>query len=547
MRLWMSTWMLLAAVAVGTAAGDVRDETEYPVVARLDSDTWGWQVLVSEGIYCICTGDKFGFLKADGEEITPYCYDMAYPFHDGLACVQKDGKYGYINSAGETVIPFVYDDAAPFSEGLAYFAKGEQYGFMDESGEPVFVLDCDSVSSFREGLAYICVDGKYGYIDRRGNTVIEPVYEDAGYFADGCASVRKNGEICVIDRNGIEVSRQEEKAGGVFSRKYESIPGEYDSVKRYDDETVILEKEGTFFVYPKGAYGFETDDYDDICKVGECYLVEQDGYKGIMNANGEAVVAPVYTSFSDYDVIGDAEVYKGISYTEDGGILVMTEPSGNEDNPEIYLTNKITPRQREYLNILRWDDTGAAEDGRMIWGRTGDRRTNRFYCLDGRLVLYVRVEPYRQMGFPLSDSYFFSVRKGEVVPLLTGSECGGSLRGNYVCLYYDRQKNCVCPSIGYASGGFGGYAFGADIYSFEADEPRCLASWTELRQTTGNYDEETLLSNAGLFYNEEDEPYTKETIVKADAVTEYQVNEEQTTLEEYTEKTERYQYISFLE
>lgn len=105
-------------------------------------------VLVSEGMYCIFDGEKYGFMTEEGEEIASCVYDTAEPFHEGLACVSKEGKYGYIDVQGETALPFDYDYATAFVEGLAYFEAGDSYGFMDKTGTPVFYPECDSVSSF---------------------------------------------------------------------------------------------------------------------------------------------------------------------------------------------------------------------------------------------------------------------------------------------------------------------------------------------------------------------------------------------------------------
>ena len=41
----------------------------------------------SEGIYWVHSGEAYGFMDVEGEEITPFVYDEAYPFSQGLACV----------------------------------------------------------------------------------------------------------------------------------------------------------------------------------------------------------------------------------------------------------------------------------------------------------------------------------------------------------------------------------------------------------------------------------------------------------------------------
>lgn len=52
------------------------------------------------------------------------------------------------------------------------------------------------------------------------------------------------------------------------------------------------------------------------------------------------------------------------------------------------------------------------------------------------------------------------------------------------------------------------------------------------------------MQNAALFYDDSGEPYTEESILKAEYVTEYRVNEEQVSREAYAAVKERYRCYS---
>lgn len=85
-----------------------------------------------------------------------------------------------------------------------------------------------------------------------------------------------------------------------------------------------------------------------------------------------------------------------------------------------------------------------------------------------------------------------------------------------------------------------GDAHGADIYELKQGELVPENAFDCCSQTTKNYSEETLLGNAELFYDSEDNTFTKENILEAAGVTEYTVNEKQVTVEEYRAVNNRY-------
>lgn len=101
----------------------------YPIEAtpsfagRIDT------VIDSEGRYCIYNGKNYGFMTEQGEEITSYVYDAAYPFHEGLACVCMMGKYGFIDLDGDTALPFIYDNASPYDGRVSVFCPGKTIWF----------------------------------------------------------------------------------------------------------------------------------------------------------------------------------------------------------------------------------------------------------------------------------------------------------------------------------------------------------------------------------------------------------------------------------
>lgn len=444
--------------------------SSYPKVAKLPEDKWFYQVMYSEGCYCIFDGSHYGFMTEEGEEIAPFIYEQAAPFAEGLACVCLDGKYGFIGKEGETKLPFIYDQAASFTEGLAYFRIGDDYGFIDHEGKVVLQPDCDSVSSFQEGRAYFTIDGLYGYLDPTGRVVAEPVYEDAGYFRDGLARVMRNGRYGLIGTEGEEI-----------------LPTEYDEIQMAD----------SFIIAKKDAL-----DADNIL-----YL-ENDSQ-------------------------------------DRNSLLIKTDEGEGSGLQKVFLQNHITPRKKEYLDFLIREE--QENNVNLDEVDQAPRNFSKLYRMGGELVLYFYQEPYEQLGLPTSNSGFYVFRDGKMQELAAGHECGGTAGGDYICFWYDKAESRMKPGVSEYFGGFGGYEYGGKIYELQGGEAVATASWSTVCQTSGNYDQEELLKNAKLFYDDDDNPYTRETILEADFVTEYEVNGKRTTVNRYEEIRDGYRYLNALD
>lgn len=83
---------------------------------------------------------------------------------------------------------------------------------------------------------------------------------------------------------------------------------------------------------------------------------------------------------------------------------------------------------------------------------------------DGELMLYFYAEPWVQPMFPESYSGFFVEKDGQAVQQITASECGGSMKGDRICFWYDTEKGALKPGTVGSYGGFGGMAYGGEIY-----------------------------------------------------------------------------------
>lgn len=507
----------------------------YPVLLDAAS-TEGLDLAVySEGIFSVYNGKAYGFLTETGEMISDYEYELAYPFSQGLSCVRKDGKYGFINIKGEVEIPFIYDRANSFSEGLAYFETGGRYGFIDRKGEEVFLLDCDSISSYQEGFAYFSIDGKYGYLDKNGKEAVPPGYDDADYFSDGHVQENeiifsKDGKYGAADLKGNRITKplydfitlipqkkaciveQDDRFGMVDYEGHIIIPVIYEEIScrgAFPDMIVVMRDQG--------KYGFfHADEFSD----GK--------YEKILFC---------------YDEIGDYQ--DGLAVVRDDHIIITGKPESG-DLSSMLLKNEITPRISQFHE---WIQSGSItvndmESSHSVTAQEllGEELSMRLYHIgdSSRPVLYVCSEPYVSTNFPLSHSAFLSIEEGRLEQLVSGYECGGSMGGDFVNLWFDREEQDVKIGVSSSAGGFGGRASGLEIYSYKKGIVETINDFHTVTQETDLFLGEALLEDPELFFDERDNPYTKDTILEAEYVSEYRINGEQTTPGQYYELLERY-------
>lgn len=611
----------------------------------------------SEDIFCIYDGEKYGYLKKDGTEITDYIYDMAFPFSEGLACVMKDGKYGFIDDNGEEVLPCIYEDAAPFREGLAYFATEEEYGFMTKDGTTVFYLDCDSVSSFQEGLAYFSLDGKYGYIDKTGQIVIEPVYSDADYFKAGLAfveidgykgAVNTKGEIVIpvqydyiyrsgeyiralrgnvvspdaceyYSVSGDVVSKEEYENGNISVNmisqdvyddsvsaeteeyKYERlqekleetydyvspfyhglaqvrkgeyfgivdengeliVPVEYDFAMLYTDGSYFLRKGKGGVLYnheQKPVYDVNRADDElfyltyDISILDNGYMIEDDDKIVVIDKNGRELLS-AECDYAAHDIYMDSKNCILREYgTDIQDRILMLEENEEADISDTILKNSITPRIKLYWQLTHGKNVEMVNlDNEVVnvqlfhtWNEYNYIKKTKLHDVShsGLPILYCYEEPCIGYNFPMSDSALYGISGNQLRCLVRGEECGGSARGDYVCFWRDVQSGEILIGNQGTAGGFGGYAGYSRIYEHEDGKATIVFYYEWIRQSTGNYTELDLYNNAYLFYDDNDMPYTQDSIQEAESVNEYIVKEDRVSIEDYEDARSRYQYFN---
>lgn len=420
---------------------------------------------------------------------------------EGIYCVYAGRRYGFLTENGEEITPFVYKEAAPFNEGLACVCMEGKYGFIDQNGETVLDFIYDYAMPFVEGLAYFAIGDTYGFMDKSGNVVFYLDCDSVSSFQEGLACFSIDGKYGYIDRTGAIV-----------------IEAAYDDADFFRGGAAKVRVGNRYGVIDTQGQEVLPVVYEDVRFEEGNILAARDGKKFLFGPDGK-----------------DAIVKNGpteVSVMEMGGAL---------------LKNAITPRIMPFhrLFLERMSDRTEEDREFLGWG-IGECAAPHFrlYSVDGSdaPILFYSEEPYRSWNFPLSSSAVFELQDGGAVRVLSGFECGGSDRGDYAVLWYDKETGCVLPGLNGGWGGFGGFAYGGYIYSSDGTGFEETASFYSVSQTSGNYREEELLETPELFYDD-DVPYTSDNVLDAVGITEYEINGERTTVENFNRVYDRYELV----
>lgn len=558
-----------------------------------------------EGLAYFCRDGLYGYMDRDGQEVIEPVYDDVGYFYDGLAVVRRNGLCGVVGREGEEVLPCRYDTVTLeenyiFAErenlkycfdragrellsGAWYYMweedgmlwarnrKNERYVLADSDGKILMdtteyryphlipgrdllvardaegrygILDYEGriIVPFQYG--YICNTiheggfrytdantGKEGYLDGEDFSIrIPAIYDSIGEFIQGRAVISYNGKYGIRGLDG---------ALELFC--------EYDRIRLYDDGSMAVWKGKNATLTDRQGNLILEGPYVDIDKWGNGYQMREDvdalrHRYSYWDMQGNLIVSdysyrPEYIRGSDY------------SYILDSAILLITGQECGRDIEEVLLCNQITPETREFAELLKNGTMTVqdASDGHIIEIGELERYEHVFcklYRIGEEKVLYFHAAPWEQLSFPESHSGLFTVRDGEVTQLLGEFECGGSMRGNYVCFAYDREQERWKLGVRGSMGGFGGgFLTTREVYALQDGEAVREISCNDYEHSRYDYEEEELLENAELFYSvhvAEDNPYTAETILNAEYVREYLVDDKRVTAEEYRARSERY-------
>lgn len=544
-----------------------------------------------EGLAYFSIDGKYGYIDQSGVEVIPPIYDDVDYFSGSIARVRKGIYFGVVDKQGREVIKTEYDSVVIEGEFIVV-KSGNKFGCFDRNGMEVMPVIYDAIRVEQEKIVYreadeqdsvtvllqpevavVAKEGRFGITDYEGNFIVPAVYEDISYrgvfpdmifvaadggkcgffhmnelserydgelplcydevrdYQDGMAVVRLNGKYSVVDREGKLL----------FDFGYESV-------RLLESGLLLVEKDGKYYLADRSGTMLGSGEYDEIIQHGESYRIETNGLYGFLNARGEEVIPPVYDLIGYDEVYQSSQCYIPFQWRKKKRSIIITGEPESLDLSAMLVKNEITPRISEFHELI---ESGAitvndAESSHSVAVEElrHEDLSMRLYRVEGSSspVLYVYSEPYGLTNFPLSHSAFFSVEDGQLKELLSGYQCGGSLGGDFVHLWFDREEEAVKFGVSGEFGGFGGYSYRHEIYSYEAGEMEEEKRFYTVTQETGNFLPQALLEHPEMYFDEMGNSYTKETILEAESLSEYTIDEEQTTPGRYYEMFRRYRF-----
>lgn len=495
-----------------------------------------------EGLAYFSVDGLYGYMDKSGKTVINPVYGDAGYFHDGLAVVMKNGLLGVIGKDGREVLSTEYINIR-IEDTHIIAQQSDEACCFDKEGKKIFSGVWDDIQK-EESIYYIEKDGKKGLADKNGKVILEPDYTEIVKVSEKELVIVQNesGMYGLMDydrqvRVPFLYSYISDKEGGILFREADTekagfwdkddlsvkIPAVYDSLSDFTDGRAVAGTGGKYGVVRYDGTLEMPVEYDEIrlFSDGSMYVCKETDMK-LTDSEGNLILSgygPIWKWGEGYktDIMSDICRYwndqgKLIAVDEhffpdlaygaknshvlgNGGLLISGEES-EEDAERFLLTNQITPRAGLLSDHLKTGslttDTIGPEATTEIKEILRDAKgfTKLYRTEDQNLpLLYFYARPWEQLPFPMSDSGLFTVLNGQAEQVLGASECGGSMRGDEVCFWYDTKENTLKPGIKGSSGGWGGYAVYRGVYRLENGQAVLEAffgiSWEESQEKYG--------------------------------------------------------------
>lgn len=552
-----------------------------------------------EGAAYISVNGKYGYINNQGEIMIELIYDDVTSFENGLAKVRIGSKIGVIDRSGDEIIPIIYDNIE-IEEGFFIVELNNAKGCFYENGAEILAVEYDYVFSVGQQYIQFGRDNEWGIADCLG-ILLAPEYDMISIAADqNIAIIRQHdkegiislsGEILLApqydticfgsasdiasvflnDRYGlISLSDYTEitpliydaiytisnnraeywkdgKAGVLNERGIEIVSSVYDNINITKNNIMILKKDGKSYFADFNGELIDPLSFDSIEPSGNVFIVGRGSRYGMFDQNGKQILPFDYEQFTMYQITGldymIPNCYIGIKHKDGRDIrtIIKTGEYVYSDLTEITGKNDITPRIKTFHDLILTLTKDVNDSSYNISEMYSTRKRLLAINDSEDPVLFVYSQPDWGIGDSFSDLYMI---KGETVQsALNAYMSGGRMGGNHVCLYGSAETSDIHIGTVGNHGGFGGTASSRNIYNYENGIVKLNTSFNHVTQSINNYEESLLIEKAGYFYDKEGNPYTKDTIMLALRVTEYLINNENVTPDEYNKWLKKYHYI----
>lgn len=165
----------------------------------------------------VVQGEKFGFVGADGQLLTPPRYACCGRWNEGRLWVQErvgaDAPGTFLDEQAQPLSPLIFRDLAAvqperpwpaYARGVAVVGLADGgFGYLNTAGRLLARTSAAGAFQQQTGDLLLCVDaGRVGFVDRTGNNRIPTRFAEATPFRGGRAAAREAGPWGLLDEAG---------------------------------------------------------------------------------------------------------------------------------------------------------------------------------------------------------------------------------------------------------------------------------------------------------------------------------------------------------
>lgn len=289
--------------------------------------------------FVIKKDDKWGYISIVGDTIPPL-YDSIIIHSSHLRCliVQLGERYGLISTKGEQLLPIEYLSISiePIRGYSSYdgvmFVMGENgLGIFAEDGSCIIKPEYKEISAGCGGFIVTDKICKKGLFDQQGNSITEVLYDDMGCISGFIATKLDNvWQLWTYSKeNGLKsICWEFDGEDCVSPTWYIPTPVQFKSYKEgHSNQLIIEENRAACDCGNYAVIGFKNDECKYIIRnchdiqktIGDCYVFDRYGKKGLYNKEGE------YLYGNSYDEI---EVKDELIYTIQDGCYLIYDYDG---------------------------------------------------------------------------------------------------------------------------------------------------------------------------------------------------------------------------
>lgn len=330
------------------------------------------------GLFLVSKNHLWGVFDSLGNIVEPIQYDKIEYHHRGVGLdecfvIEKDGKWGFASS-NEIIIQPIYDSITIHESHLKSLIVqlGERYGLISTKGEQLLPIEYLSISiepirgsSNYCGFIFVMGEDGLGIFAEDGSCIIKPEYKEICAGCGGFIVTAKDGEKGLFDKQGNDITGMlyddivcisgfiatkldnvwqlwtYSKENGLKSICWEfdgedcvsptwyiPTPVQFKSYKEgHSDQLIIEENRAACDCGNYAVIGFKNDECKYIIRnchdiqktIGDCYVFDRYGKKGLYNKEGE------YLYGNSYDEI---EVKDELIYTIQDGCYLIYDYDG---------------------------------------------------------------------------------------------------------------------------------------------------------------------------------------------------------------------------